>query len=178
MAGKNLALNENKYIQFSEISDKKPCIFISHISIDMSIARKIANYIMEKGDINIYLDVYDLELQNATKKSDPQKITNLIEKGISDSTHLLCLISNDTKNSWWVPYEIGFAKSKSKTIASLRLKWTADLPEYLKIEKIITGIESLNSYLKKIKSTQYLNFSGLLESKSLSHQLSDCLDQD
>jgi hypothetical protein len=71
----------------------KPCIFLSHISVDKKDAEKLADYIMEKADIDVYLDIYDRELQNAVTLKEPSKITDLIECGITSSTHAMCLIS-------------------------------------------------------------------------------------
>ncbi|EPH6071147.1 toll/interleukin-1 receptor domain-containing protein [Vibrio alginolyticus] len=129
--------------------EQKPCIFLSHISIDKESAIEIGNYITQ-SDIDIYLDIYDEELQRAVVSKDAKKITQFIQEGIDRSTHLLCLISNDTKSSWWVPYELGYGKCASKEVASLSLKEVDYLPEYLSSEKILQGTESLNRYLKLI----------------------------
>jgi hypothetical protein len=52
--------------------------------------------------------------------------------------------------SWWVPYELGFAKKSGMPLATLRLKDTA-LPAYLEISEIIKGTDSLNRYLTGVK---------------------------
>lgn len=127
------------------------CIFLSHKHEDKEAAEEIAEYIMKNADIDIYLDKYDDDLQRAVRNGDEKAIVKHIERGISKSTHVLCLISEQTKNSWWVPYEIGYAKKSSLKIASLKLKTVKDIPSFLKIEKIINGTSSLGKYLKEIQ---------------------------
>ncbi|MFZ3445639.1 toll/interleukin-1 receptor domain-containing protein [Vibrio harveyi] len=154
MAGINRALPQpivEKYA-FSKTApstgENKPCIFLSHISIDKKAVQDIADYIMEKADIDVYLDIHDEELQEAVGKGNAEQITALIERGIDKSTHTMCLISQKTKSSWWVPYELGYAKRSGKKISSLKLKGDVELPDFLKVGEIIYGTKSLNDYIK------------------------------
>ena len=135
---------------YSNNTSSKPCIFLSHISIDKETVIEIGEYIMKYGDIDIYLDIYDEELQQAVSNGNAHAVTSHIEKGLLESTHIMCLISKETKNSWWVPYEIGFAKNSEKEISSLRLKGNFSLPDFLKIGKILNGTKSLNEYIEEI----------------------------
>jgi hypothetical protein len=125
-------------------------ILLSHISIDKKAAVAIDEYIREQAQIDTYLDIYDEELQIAVREGDSAKITEFIEKGINKSSHLMCLVSERTVNSWWVPYEIGFAKKSSTEIATLALKDAVTLPEFLEICIILEGTKSLNDYLQTI----------------------------
>jgi hypothetical protein len=167
---------------YSLVGSKKPCIFLSHISVDKKSAEKIGEYIMEKADVDIYLDIYDDELQQAAYDGDSSKITEFIERGISKSTHTMCLISEETIKSWWVPYELGYAKKSGKKLSSLKLKGDVRLPEYLEIGDVLKGTNSLNTYIEKVisewrlvKSNVYINES--LESHNKSnHPLDDYLD--
>ncbi len=60
----------------------------------------------------------------------------------------MALISDNTKESWWVPYEIGYAKHAEKKIASLRLKKNLDgFPDYLKIEPCLDNVDDLKQYI-------------------------------
>ena len=142
---------------FESADQNKPCIFLSHISVDKEVVETIAEYIMEKADIDVYLDIYDEDLQRAVEGGDSIKITELIEKGISKSSHAMCLISEETINSWWVPYELGYAKSSGKKISSLKLNRSIDLPDFLKIGELIHGIKSLNEYIKNVISDFEIN---------------------
>ncbi|MDR7089805.1 toll/interleukin-1 receptor domain-containing protein [Cellvibrio fibrivorans] len=161
---------------------EKPCIFLSHIYVDKKDAEQLADYIMEKADIDVYLDIYDQDLQNAVTLKDPSKITALIERGITNSTHAMCLISEKTINSWWVPYELGYAKKAGKKICSLKLKGNVELPDFLKIGDLIYGTKSLNEYIQKIITEARLvkgvpNINVSLEShSSANHSLDSVLD--
>lgn len=156
MAGRNRALstlaaesyNFNK--SYSSVAEDKPCIFLSHISLDKAAVKGIADYIMEKADIDVYLDIHDDALQRAVNRGDSEEITALIERGITSSSHAMCLISEETIKSWWVPYELGYAKKSGKEISSLKLKGTVDLPDFLKIGTLIRGTKSLNKYVESI----------------------------
>ncbi|MBC8230877.1 toll/interleukin-1 receptor domain-containing protein [bacterium] len=154
MAGINRANPLNESLAKSRTS--QPCIFLSHISIDKKIAVAIAEYIRVQGSLDIYLDIYDEVLQSAVHEGDPEKITAFIEKGINVSSHLMCLVSENTVESWWVPYEIGFAKKGDKEISTLTLKNTVTLPAFLEIGVVLTGTKSLNAYLKAIDTSKQL----------------------
>ena len=148
MAGINRALYEHRHLAKAD----KVCIFLSHISVDKSSAVAIGDYITKQGDIDIYLDLNDEELQRAANAGNAVEITAFVERGLSSSTHVMCLVSASTVRSWWVPYELGFAKRSGKPLATLKLKGDVELPEYLKISEIIRGTESLNKYLSGVKS--------------------------
>jgi hypothetical protein len=128
-----------------------PCIFLSHIQMDQDIVVKIGDYIKKAG-INIYLDVNDLDLQRAVKEKNDQAITEFIEKGISSSSHVMCILTENTKDSWWVPFEIGFGKNAGKRLLTMPVNTLSKekIPSYIKVTQHIFGINALNSYLKKI----------------------------
>ncbi len=144
----NEAYAFNKSVSHQSID--KPCIFLSHISIDKPAAVSIGEYITSRADIDIYLDIYDDELQLAVQNNDATAITQKIERGISASSHAMCLISENTKSSWWVPYELGFAKKSNKQLSSLMLKNVNEIPAFLQISTIIKGTRTLNAYLDDV----------------------------
>ena len=150
MAGLNRALSEYRFLAKASESLGHPCIFLSHISVDKPAVAAIADYITARGDIDIYLDINDDDLQQAASAGNAQGVTEFIERGLSHSTHIMCLVSPATVGSWWVPYELGFAKKSGKPLATLKLKET-DLPAYLEISEIINGTQSLNRYLTGVK---------------------------
>jgi len=147
--------------EFSNFSEKnKPCIFLSHINLDKNAVIKVGNYIKKAG-LDIYLDIDDPALQKAVRDENDIAITEFIEKGINTSTHILSILSEKTKDSWWVPYEIGYGKKGGKKLATMPLKNLPekDIPSYIKVTHYITGISSLNNFLKQIileYSGQYL----------------------
>lgn len=188
MAGSNRALqvpglasyNFNK--SYTSGGEDKPCIFLSHISIDKAAVKGIADYIMEKADLDVYLDIHDDALQKAVDRGDSEEITALIERGITSSSHAMCLISEETIKSWWVPYELGYAKKSGKEISSLKLKGSVELPDFLKIGALIHGTKSLNAYIERVISDfniikSYSSINESLESHSKSnHPLDNILD--
>jgi hypothetical protein len=109
-------------------------------------------YILKYGDVDIYLDINDDKLQDAVRTGDPAGITEFIELGLSHSTHIMCLVSAETVRSWWVPYELGFAKKAGKYLSTLKLKGEIPLPAYLEISEIIPGTKTLNQYLTKVRN--------------------------
>ncbi|MBL0588922.1 toll/interleukin-1 receptor domain-containing protein [Aeromonas veronii] len=162
---------------------EKPCIFLSHNSADKEHAITIGDYIMKFADVDVYLDIYDDELQRAAEKQDAHAITTLIERGIANSTHTMCLVSENTVKSWWVPFELGYAKKSEKEICSLKLKGDITLPEYLSISPILKGTKSLNIYIERLVSTWNMTqlnnskITTLLKSySSAQHPLDNTLD--
>ncbi|MGB0833589.1 MAG: toll/interleukin-1 receptor domain-containing protein [Psychrobium sp.] len=188
MAGRNralptLAAESNSFNKsYSSVSEDKPCIFLSHISLDKVAVKGIADYIMKKAGIDVYLDIHDDALQRAVNRGDSEEITALIERGITSSSHAMCLISEETINSWWVPYELGYAKKSGKEISCLKLKGTVDLPDFLKIGTLIRGTKSLNEYIESVIRTHNLTKSGSDINESLeshinsNHPLDNILD--
>ena len=155
MAGINRALlnRSQKKIYESKIESKneKPCVFISHRSSDMKAAEAIAKY-LKSNDIDIYLDKLDGELQEKAKEEDAKGIVEAINEGLKYSTHILVLISDRTRESWWVPYEVGYSKKGEKKIASaLLMGYVEGFPDYLKIEKTIKSPEEFETYAKDIR---------------------------
>lgn len=137
------------------------CVFISHKDIDTPAAIEIGNHIMEDLGINIYLDIYDKSLQKADEEGDLEGIVASIQKGISFASHLLCVVSDKSQDSWWMPYEIGFAQASDVKTASIIVKETEHLPTYLRIKDspVFFDIESFDKYMIKHKA-----YGGLFES--------------
>lgn len=138
MLGKNLAnpIYEFVYKSFNASAQNSDvCIFLSYTSEDRNTVKKIGEYIQNAG-FNIYLDIYDDKLQQAVSEGDPIAITKNIEKGLSFSTDVVSIVSEETVGSWWVPYEIGYGKRANKPLATLTLKDTVTIPAFLEITEI------------------------------------------
>ena len=137
------------------------CVFISHRSTDKKEAVAIANYIRDCG-IDVYIDVDDNGLQIATVKDDSESIVNHIHNGLMLSTHILALISDDTRESWWVPYEIGYGEKSGKKIASMLLEQgeVDCFPDYLKIVERLFSVADFVDFVKKLVKSQS-NYGGI-----------------
>jgi len=164
--GLNRAINEEfTKFQYSykanirHFSSSDPCIFISHKKEDKNEASELAKYIEESG-IDVFFDANDTNLNNPEILKNPVLVTNAINDALSKSTHMIAVISNKTKESWWVPYEIGFAtknNSGSNSIRALFIKgFTQQTPEYLEIVKKIKSTDDLDSFLKTVSNTPRL----------------------
>lgn len=152
--GINKAFSEYNFIYEDSGYKSKKCVFISHKSEDIEAAKALSEIITSKG-IDVYLDINDSGLQSATRENDAKKIVNCIEKALSVSSHILVLVTSKTKQSWWVPYEIGYSKKGEKQIASILLKDVADFPDFLQIEKKLRGLNDLQNYIREINPNQY-----------------------
>lgn len=146
MAGINLAFT--KEWQFS--LSKGNCVFISHKKEDEEAAVEIGNYLMETVGVNIYLDVNDCILHEAVDSENDKKIVGSVIRGLECCTHLLCITSDKTRLSWWVPYEIGYAEKKNLDITVLKLKDVEDIPSFLKIKKVINNINQFLHYVSSL----------------------------
>ena len=147
--GYNIATQkECKQYVFSH--EKKRCIFISHKKEDEAAAIAIGAYLTNTVGINIYLDTEDCLLKEAVNLQDDQLIVESIKRGLECSSDLLCLISDKTKLSWWVPYGIGFADKQKIEIAILKLKDIQDIPSYLKNRKVLFNTEDFLKYISSL----------------------------
>lgn len=163
-----------------------PCIFLSHKKEDKGACLEIGQYLSDAG-IDYYLDIYDEGLQIASNENDPQKITECLKNGIRLSTNMIVVLSEKTKNSQWVPFEIGYGHASivdktlnqqdsksSLNLAFLTLKEISDIPipDFLRIAYPIRGIRSLNEYLERIKPIEHQ----LKKNRAYSNNLSTVLD--
>lgn len=139
------------FYHLSDSTKSKICFFISHKNEDVDAAIELGNHIMNDFGYNIYLDIYDNSLQEADKNNDVDAIVESIHKGLNYSTHLLCVVTDKSKESWWIPYEIGYAQAKEKKTASIKLKASEYLPTFLRANdsKIFYTIKELDGYLSK-----------------------------
>lgn len=99
-------------------------VFISHKAEDSAIALRLNRAFIARG-IPTYLDVLDLSISNGGKA-----LTDRIKKQLNDCTDIIVVMSEKTKKSWWVPFEVGLAANTDKPMASFLVENVA-LPEYL-----------------------------------------------
>ncbi len=113
-------------------------VFISHRTADDSKAQLIAIRLKEKG-IVCYLDHFDPTLKPA------RQITALLVDRIKACTHLMALVTDNTRDSWWVPFEIGVAREAPRRITSYDSS-TKTLPEYLTEWPVMTTSSDLDKF--------------------------------
>ena len=174
-------LNESNIIKRQSLGIK--CVFISHQKKDSAPCKLIADYILSAG-IDVYFDEYDQDLKISNQTGNAKGVVNAIRKGIHKSSHMLCVLSENTLGSKWVPFEIGYGfENTDLGVLTLKDIPNKDIPDYIKTAPlIIRGTESLNKYITRITNKSITNLS---ESSSLiknhnisSHYLDDVLNWD
>ncbi len=113
-------------------------VFISHRTQDDDKAKTIAWYLKQR-DVPCYLDDFDPRLKST------RHITALLVDAIRRCTHLMALITNATRDSWWVPFEVGVAREAPRRITSYDSS-TETLPEYLAEWPVLTTQQHLEKF--------------------------------
>jgi hypothetical protein len=151
-------------------------VFISHQKLDREPCAQIAKYLIAVG-IDVYFDEFDKELQVATQNNDPLGVVTAIKKGVNQSTHMLCVISPNTLNSKWVPFEVGYGYDKTQ-LATLTLKGikNSELPDYIKIAPIIRDIYDINKFIEKYGNKYLFETRKFSDYSSYSHPLINIMD--
>ena len=98
-------------------SDPVRGVFISHSRLKEK-ARAVARA-LEASNVDYYFDENDEELQLADEQNDHLKVVRCIENEIKVCSHLLGIVRKSTRESWWVPYEIGSATGHRRDCAHL-----------------------------------------------------------
>ena len=98
-------------------------VFVSHKSNDAAKAVQVAERISANG-LSAWVDVAD-----PSGVSDGPDLADHIRRILASSRSLLALVTSATKESWWVPFEIGIAFQQEKLLASYGSR--ASLPSFL-----------------------------------------------
>lgn len=99
-------------------------VFISHKQEDSVIASELSNMLRYYG-IEHYLDVLDSQIVH-----DPKLLTEHIKKALNTCTDILVIMSESTRFSQWVPFEIGMAHQRNMPTVTY-LKANVPLPDFL-----------------------------------------------
>ncbi len=146
----DLQVIQEEYVRcLNKYKCKGICVFISHKSEDKKVAKIIGDGLNRLG-LDVYLDMFDDGLQQATQNNDCGEIVQHIQKAISVSTHVLVLISGVTQLSWWVPYEIGYAQKSGRDIASFLISNNAQRPDYLQILETLDSKDDFKDYADRL----------------------------
>jgi len=137
-------------------------VFISHYSKDTELAEAYAKDLKNLG-FHIYFDIYDPIVNGVADR--PAHIKAEIEI----STDLLVIITNNTKDSWWVPFEIGLSTSADNRIVSIN-HGNQSLPSFIRKWPVIDTDEQYNIYLKELTKNrdQLLKEDVILKSRNFS----------
>ena len=136
----------------------QPCVFVSHRRSDEAQARRVAFLACQEG-FDYWLDVVDPNLSGVTGvtiSSEEQKaaaVAAIIEMALLNSTHVVAVMTANTRGSEWVPYEYGRVKAPQLPIslqaacwADPRIGW--DLPGYLYLGEIHRSESDVRQWLR------------------------------
>ncbi|MCK6565115.1 MAG: toll/interleukin-1 receptor domain-containing protein [Dehalococcoidia bacterium] len=159
MAGRNRyfpgRLNEQVMLKAASAATSV-CVFISHKWEDKEAAQVVARELAELG-IDYWLDIDDDASVSAAQARDDKALSEAIERGIQNSSHLLALLTPRTKGSWWVPYEIGAARAYSRSLVFLIHKDLKDRPAWLSLgQKVIASKPDLDAWAETLTSNHRL----------------------
>lgn len=121
-------------------------VFISHKNVDSAhaIALQAA---FARNKVDTYLDVLDSSIN-----AGGRELTEHIKRNLNMCSDILVVMSESTKDSWWVPFEIGMSAQVDMPTASFlksdvmlpsylsywpRLKTTADIDKYVTVRRKI-----------------------------------------
>lgn len=122
-------------------------VFISHKQEDSAIALEVLSTLKANG-VNAYLDLLEGDLSLNGKL-----LTEHIKNKLNDCTDLLVVISEKTKYSQWVPFEVGMASQRDFPIVNF-LKRGTDLPEFLEYWPRLKDSNDLIKYITVKRTIQ------------------------
>lgn len=137
-------------------------VFISHKQED-SFTAKLLAYELHQMGASYYLDVLDPELLD-----DGKALTRHIRNNLNACTDVIVVMSEKTKHSQWVPFEVGMATQKDMPIATY-LNENAVLPEFLEFWPRLKKVSDVTKYVmvRRQVADEYLH-KGLFEARNMS----------
>lgn len=127
-------------------------VFISHKLEDAGQAKLISDRLRNIHNIDTYLDVLD-----STIGKNGEELAQYVRQKLESCTQLLAVMSPLTKDSWWVPWEIGVASEKEYPLATYG--GVANLPDFLKRWPVLRNEQHLDAHAlssKKADSNRLL----------------------
>lgn len=122
-------------------------VFISHKAEDSLAANQIANELKTLG-VPYYLDLLDYSVTKSGKE-----LTDHIKRNLNDCTDIIVVISDSTRYSQWVPFEVGMSAQRDMPTATL-LKGDVMLPEFLAYWPRLKQPSDIRKYIIARRSVQ------------------------
>lgn len=123
-------------------------VFLSHQKMDSAKAAEIRQRLLNHHGIDSYLDVIDPYLD-----SSGQDLAMHIRLQMSKCTQLLAVVSYATRESQWVPWEIGVATEKNFPLATFA-NYSSAVPEFLRAWPYLKTIDDVDQYAHASKAGQ------------------------
>ncbi len=150
-----------RHVQFHAVHGWRVTrVFISHKSEDADVAMWIHSWLGSFG-VDAYVDKLD-PLVDTAKGED---LGDYFRRQLQQCTHLMAVISGKTRESWWVPFEIGIATEREYPLATFvdqgygYLKnpqlfgKNYDIPEYLRKWPYLQTESDLANYVRALRVT-------------------------
>lgn len=122
-------------------------VFISHKQEDSEVAKDIANALWRNNTL-YYLDTMDPQITR-----DGKELTEHIKSHLNDCTDILVVMSEQTRFSQWVPFEVGMAAQLELPTVTY-LQAYVDLPEFLSYWPRLRGIADISTYVSTRKGAR------------------------
>lgn len=124
-------------------------VFISHQHADSTLAAQLAARLRVVHQIESYVDVIDPTIARG------EDLANHIRSRMSGCTQLLAVISYSTRESQWVPWEIGVATEKDFPLATFSSTHSKP-PEFLQKWPYLRTQDELDQYARASKSSRMI----------------------
>lgn len=121
-------------------------VFVSHKKEDSTEALHITRAFISQG-VKAYLDLLD------NIEDDGKALTDHIKTQLNSCTDIIVVMSENTKRSWWVPFEIGMATQIDMPTASF-LTSTSSLPSYLSYWPRLRSTTDVKKYVEVRKTVE------------------------
>lgn len=139
-------------------------VFISHRTADDTLARGIYYRLQQVHGIKCYID----DVDRAARAADEKAITSLIVSRLVACTNLLAIMTENTRGSWWVPFEIGVARQAPRMITTFTNLQRPGLPEYLTEWPVLRGDQAVDTFARHYKQQQVTAQRVLLDQRGAS----------
>lgn len=122
-------------------------VFVSHKKEDRLIAGAVAERLSRNG-AEVYLDVIDPDAHRAG-----DDLADYLRTALASCTDLMAVVSAKTKESWWVPWEIGVASEKEYPLSTFAGD-NCELPLYLKKWPYLKTLSDIDTYVRVSKAAR------------------------
>lgn len=136
-------------------------IFISHKQEDALSANKIASE-LRAINVDYYLDLLDSSVVQSGRE-----LTNHIKRNLNDCTDIIVIMSNLTRFSQWVPFEVGMAAQIDMPTATF-LQEDVSLPDFLQYWPRLKKVSDIRKYVlaRNDVDREYQQYRSIYESAS------------
>lgn len=123
-------------------------VFVSHKQEDSAAAARVAER-LRANRADVYLDVID------TSKPHGEDLTDYLREKLAQCSHLMAVVSEVTKLSWWVPWEIGVATERRYPLATFGAGH-CELPDYLRKWPYLRSDSDIDTFVRVSSATESL----------------------